>query len=244
MMTRNRFFALQIFFIGITFLILYFSFPVGGKVDMYFIQPWVNATGQFPLREDWFLKNINHGLFKDIIYAIYSIFLLLWCISFKIKKYRPKRWLYAYMFLVSIIAASIVGVIKSHSSHACPWNMTHQTPYGYIWDFSATHGHCFPGGHASTGFILITGFFVYRLTNKKIAYVFLIAGIMAGFGMGWGQMMRGAHFLSHNLWTGWIVWIVNVIFYALCYSKLVKFNSYKFSLSQQETATLSHDLAV
>jgi len=33
-------------------------------------------------------------------------------------------------------------------------------------------------------------------------------------------MMRGAHFLSHNLWTGWITWCMNVIGYALFSQKL------------------------
>lgn len=25
--------------------------------------------------------------------------------------------------------------------------------------------------------------------------------------MGFGQIMRGAHFLTHNLWAGWWVWV-------------------------------------
>ncbi|EMU16832.1 hypothetical protein ABNIH16_20160, partial [Acinetobacter baumannii ABNIH16] len=41
-------------------------------------------------------------------------------------------------------------------------------------------------------------------------------GILLGFMMGWAQMMRGAHFLSHNLWTGWVVWAINILFYAIC----------------------------
>ena len=37
--------------------------------------------------------------------------------------------------------------------------------------------------------------------------------------MGWAQMMRGTHFLSHNLWTAWVIWLVNVLAYALCYKQ-------------------------
>ncbi|MBV6618996.1 phosphatase PAP2 family protein, partial [Acinetobacter baumannii] len=102
-------------------------------------------------------------------------------------------------------------------AHACPWNMVHPNTLGsYIWDFSAKHGHCFPGGHASAGFILMTGYFVYRLEQPKRAYFYLFSGILLGFMMGWAQMMRGAHFLSHNLWTGWVVWAINILFYAIC----------------------------
>lgn len=34
----------------------------------------------------------------------------------------------------------------------------------------------------------------------------LIGGLALGTVMGAVQMMRGAHFLSHNLWTLWVVW--------------------------------------
>ena len=116
-----------------------------------------------------------------------------------------------------MLGSSIVGLIKSQSAHACPWNMVHPNTLGsYIWDFSAKHGHCFPGGHASAGFILMTGYFVYRLEQPKRAYFYLFSGILLGFMMGWAQMMRGAHFLSHNLWTGWVVWAINILFYAIC----------------------------
>ena len=43
---------------------------------------------------------------------------------------------------------------------------------------------------------------------KYFQLVILILGFIFGFAMGWGQMMRGAHFMSHNLWTGLIVWMV------------------------------------
>ena len=62
----------------------------------------------------------------------------------------------------------------------------------------------------------MTGYFVYRLEQPKRAYFYLFSGILLGFMMGWAQMMRGAHFLSHNLWTGWVVWAINILFYAIC----------------------------
>ncbi len=52
---------------------------------------------------------------------------------------------------------------------------------------------------------------------KKRAYFFLVSGCILGFAMGWAQMMRGAHFLSHNLWTAWVIWLVNVVFYFFNY---------------------------
>lgn len=98
--------------------------------------------------------------------------------------------------------------------------MTEQTVSGYIWNFSASNGHCFPGGHASTGFSLLSGFFVFRKSHTKLAYFFLFIGLVLGFIMGWGQMMRGAHFLSHNLWTAWVIFAFNLVLYRMFYKKL------------------------
>jgi membrane-associated PAP2 superfamily phosphatase len=38
---------------------------------------------------------------------------------------------------------------------------------------------------------------------RRAAWVFL-AGIGAGFTLGWVQQMRGQHFLTHTLWTAWL----------------------------------------
>ena len=73
----------------------------------------------------------------------------------------------------------------------------------------------------------MAGYFVFRQSNQKRAYFFLFSGVILGFAMGWAQMMRGAHFLSHNLWTAWIIWLINVIFYLL-YDK-------KFNLVQEQS---------
>ena len=213
--------------------ILIYVFPIYGKIDLALIQPWIDQFGHFTERNNWYLVHLNHKVFKQLLIAVYLSFFVLWLASFKIEKLRPQRWLYGYMFVVSILSTALIGILKSQSAHACPWDMTEQTATGFIWNFTATHGHCFPGGHASTGFALITGFFVFRLIQPKRAWFYLIAGLLLGFMMGWGQMMRGAHFLSHNLWTGWIILCFNTALYAYFY---------KF-FEQQKQSTLSKDIS-
>ena len=205
--------------LALTMLILLFYFPVGGAIDLHLIQPFMDASGNFIYRDNWYLVQINHTLFKNMLSAVYLSFLALWFGSFKLPRLKAKRWQYGYMFWMSMLSLGIIGILKSTSTHACPWYMVEQTPMGYIWNFAATHGHCFPGGHASVGFALLTGFFAYRLTQPKLAYLFLVLGLVIGFILGWGQMMRGAHFLSHNLWTGWITFAVNLVGYSCCYRK-------------------------
>lgn len=219
MILKTPFFALTSFLLMLSFFILFFVFPVGGIIDLHLIQPWVSLQGTFPYKDDWFLDKLNHSYVKNLLIAVYLIFFFLWCASFKVEKLKAKRWEYGYMFWVSILCTAVVGFFKSHSAHACPWYMTHETATGFIWDFSATAGHCFPGGHASTGFALVTGYFVYRLSHQGRAWFYLFAGMVIGFAMGWAQMMRGAHFLSHNLWTAWFCIAVNLVIYAITYKR-------------------------
>ena len=213
--------------------ILIYVFPIYGKIDLALIQPWIDQFGHFTERNNWYLVHLNHKVFKQLLIAVYLSFLVLWLASFKLEKLRPQRWLYGYMFVVSILSTALIGILKSQSAHACPWDMTEQTATGFIWNFTATHGHCFPGGHASTGFALITGFFVFRLVQPKRAWFYLTAGLLLGFMMGFVLMLRGAHFLSHNLRTGWIILCFNTALYAYFY---------KF-FEQQKQSTLSKDIS-
>ena len=217
MVCKSRFFLESSLLLLISFLVIFFLFPVGGQIDLNLIQPWVSSDGSFPLKGDWALAKLNHTYVKQVLTAVYLSFFVLWCASFKIEKLKAKRWQYGYFFAISMLCTCVIGLIKAHAAHACPWAMTTATSTGFILNFSATAGHCFPGGHASTGFALITGFFIFRLDQKKLAWFYLFSGVVLGFAMGWAQMMRGAHFLSHNLWTAWICMAINLLCYALSY---------------------------
>ena len=47
-------------------------------------------------------------------------------------------------------------------------------------------------------------------------------GVVLGLAMGYGQVMRGAHFFSHNLWAGWWVWFSQVAVYGLVSTRFAK----------------------
>lgn len=215
MYEQQRFFLIQVCLLLISFCVLWAFFPVGGSIDLALIHPWINETGQFPLKNDWFLAKLNHSYVKTMIIGVYSLFFLCWLASFKMEQLKPRRTEFGYFFWVSMLCTISIGVLKSHSAHACPWSMTLPSAEGFYWDFHSTQGHCFPGGHASAGFALMTGYFIYRQKQPARAVFFLISGLILGFLMGWAQMMRGAHFLSHNLWTGWVTWLINCVVYAV-----------------------------
>lgn len=214
-MLKTTFKKQQFIYLSLSFILLWRLFPVAGSLDLYLIQLWMSASGDFFLRQNWYLDTLNHHYVKNILIAVYFSFLVLFLASFKLKSLYAMRWRYAYFFIVVILSTSLIGVLKSQSEHACPWNMISPQQHSYAWIFNKSKGHCFPGGHAATGFALMVGYFVYRTSDRKRALFYLMASLILGFLMGWAQMMRGAHFLSHNLWTGWCIWLVNVIMYSL-----------------------------
>jgi membrane-associated PAP2 superfamily phosphatase len=57
-------------------------------------------------------------------------------------------------------------------------------------------------------------YFGFLVDKPRWAKAALCVALVFGTAMGWSQMMRGAHFLSHNLWTLWVVWVVLLAWYA------------------------------
>ena len=218
----TRFLLTQSLFLILSAILLLNFFTVAGAVDLKLITAYIDVNAAFPLRQHWALAELNHRYVKYVLIAVYLSYGIAWLMSFYSEKFKPRRWEFGYFFIMVMLATSTIAILKSQSAHACPWDMAVATTQGILWELSATAGHCFPGGHASSGFALLVGYFIYRTTRPKRAYFFLIAACILGMGMGWAQMMRGAHFLSHTLWTGWIIWGLNVMAYALFADRLVK----------------------
>ncbi|MFM2440885.1 MAG: hypothetical protein RLZZ349_612 [Pseudomonadota bacterium] len=213
-------------------LLLAFVYP-HTDLDTSLIQPFYDAHALvFPLKQDGFLENVMHQGLKDLVIVVTLMALGLWMYGLKIgasmKRHQTKsHWSYTYqqqflwLFVAMAISTAAISILKHLSIHDCPWNLL---------DYGGTQpliplfgslpagikpGHCFPGGHASAGFALMALYFAFRDTLPKYANIGLVVGLLLGFAMGWGQMMRGAHFMSHNLWTAWLVWMILLTLYLI-----------------------------
>ena len=202
-------------------LLLAFIYP-HTNLDAWLIQPFYDTHALvFPLKNDGFLESVMHKGLRNLMIVVSLMMLGFWIFGLKIwgvvfKSQNGSHWYKVYhrqflwIFIAMVISSSAISVLKRLSMHSCPWDLL---AYGgtqpWIPLFShlpaaAEMGHCFPGGHASGGFALIAIYFGFRDSLPKLANAGLILGLLFGFAMGWGQMMRGAHFMSHNLWTAWI----------------------------------------
>ena len=112
-----------------------------------------------------------------------------------------------------MLALLVVAGMKATSRTSCPWDLSEfgaTATYFSHWNllhYSAP-GRCFPSGHAATGFAFLGGYFAFRRDRPKLARALLICAVAVGLLLGLGQQMRGAHFMSHTLWTGLICWCV------------------------------------
>jgi membrane-associated PAP2 superfamily phosphatase len=79
----------------------------------------------------------------------------------------------------------------------------------------------FPSGHASMGFYLMVGYFVWRGRRPLLAHVSLGAGLVGGAAIGWARIVQGGHFLSDVIWAGAVVFIAGELL-AWCWLQTTK----------------------
>ncbi|ERK18455.1 putative membrane protein [Pantoea sp. AS-PWVM4] len=208
----RRFYAIN--FILLAFLAsVFLLWSRHESLDIAISQFWFDPlTQRFPWQHNRWLDLINHRLLKDAI-IIGGVVMLLRGIQIR----DGRRVLVA---LLLGLGPLVIGILKAHSAHSCPWDLAmfggkaaNFTLLSAVPENSGP-GQCFPGGHASSGFAVMGLFFLWWPEKPRLALLALLAGIALGLLMGYGQVMRGAHFFSHNLWAGWWVWLTQMLIFA------------------------------
>lgn len=176
---------------------------------------------QFPLRQQEFLERVLHrgGKYAVVLIALgaLTVFALSWWVS----AWRGLRRAAGYVFLAIALGTGAVAALKATTNKHCPYDLAvygGTAPYVRLLQMApsgAPRGNCFPGGHASGGFALMAFYFVWYRRRPVLARAALVGGFAAGFALGFGRVMQGAHFVSHNLWAALVCWLVAVVLYRL-----------------------------
>lgn len=175
---------------------------------------------RFPWRDEWFAAVFMHNWMKWFFIAssIGLITALVADFLFQLDWFSgTTRRKLAAVASASIAVPLSVIFLKSWSVLHCPWDVQRYhgfAPFLRLLDpvpDGITAGHCFPAGHASAG-LWIAAIAVFWLPErpKKAGAAFAV-GLLPGLTMGWVQQLRGAHFLSHTLWSIWIAALVVVL---------------------------------
>ncbi len=175
------------------------------------VSAWFGNQGGFALREHALWGRGMYQLQRVLGWAALAV--LLW-LTLKprgpwLALPKAQRWA---MLGTVLLVVMLIPVLKKMNTTSCPWDLAQfggaakaQWVSHWNWGVRDTGAHrCFPAGHASTalGFLAVP---VFLLPVSRTAALIAIALIAtAGAWMGITQVYRGAHYVSHSLWTAWI----------------------------------------
>ncbi|GBU15100.1 hypothetical protein AwPolaro_04780 [Polaromonas sp.] len=184
-------------------------------LDLWMAQQFGSAQG-FALSENWFWRGLLHDKIRPWpwVLELMLVVAIFWPLgSFK----RLPKSRRVQLALTTLAAALTVSLIKAFSRTSCPWDLQQfggVATYVSHWAWGVLDGgtgRCFPAGHASTGFAFLGGFFAFRHVHANAAWRWFFGAMLAGFIFGLTQQIRGAHFMSHTLWTAWLCWVVALV---------------------------------
>lgn len=170
------------------------------------------------------VEDVIHTGGRWFVRAVVVLAAAVWLATYVDSSLRKLRRPAAYFVTATVLAIGCVGILKTVTNMDCPWDLT---PFGG--DFPLVHlfadradtlrqGRCFPAAHASSGYALVVLYFVWRERSRILARVGLSIGLASGLVFGIAQQSRGAHFLSHDVWSAFIVWCIATSVYAFCFA--------------------------
>lgn len=171
----------------------------------------MGGSSGFPLHGQWFLSTVLHDGARRAAWlpALWLIVGIWWPTGILRRLDTRVRVQWAVSTLLALLA---VSALKHISRTSCPWDLAAfggHAQWVSHWAWGASDGgpgRCFPAGHASAGFAFVTGWFALRGRSPGWARAWLAIGLGTGLLLGVVQQFRGAHFMSHTLWTAWVCW--------------------------------------
>jgi membrane-associated PAP2 superfamily phosphatase len=183
------------------------------SLDMWLLQGWAGPDG-FPWRERWLTSQLLHhgGRWLAGLALALLVVNLWWPVFDGLTSSERWRWL-----IVTLLALLLVPSLKQVSTTSCPWDLAqfggHALHVSH-WQFGVRDGgggHCFPSGHATSAVAFFSGWFALRDRHPRAARWWLATVCGLALLLGWGQMVRGAHYASHTLWSAWLCWTLAML---------------------------------
>jgi membrane-associated PAP2 superfamily phosphatase len=167
-------------------------------------------------KKTFLAEKVIHIAGRNASILLWLTALAVWLTSFKVARWAVWRRPWGYLVLAVAAGVTSVSILKAISTLDCPWSLTR---YGgsriYFGFFDLrpdlmTGGGCFPAGHASAGYGWLALYFFLVIVKPEYRGHGLAFGLLAGIVFGATQQLRGAHFLSHDVWSLAICWLVSL----------------------------------
>jgi len=132
-------------------------------------------------------------------------------LSLRIRALMHRRRALGCLLISMAMATSLIAALKSLTPDVCPWGLARYGGHlasAVVNAATGSAGHCFPSGHAGAGYCLFGLYFVADRYAPAWRWQALAIPLAMGLTFGITQQLRGAHFLSHDLWSAALCWAI------------------------------------
>lgn len=165
-------------------------------------------------RDQWLTATLIHQGGRKLVGGMVITLLVLlvgsYCVP-RLRRYRAGLW---YVLATCLLSALVVNLLKEATHFPCPWDLQRYggaLPYRGAYFRRDTEVACFPAGHASAGYAWLGLYYFARRYFPQWRRLVLVAVLLLGTVFGVAQQVRGAHFLSHDVWSLAICWVVATV---------------------------------
>ncbi len=180
--------------------------------------------GQWVMQHSFLFSDVLHSGAAALMKVLALLVMVLAAVSLLSERMKPYRRALWYLALSMPLSALLVSIGKNITHVDCPWDLlryggdkpylglfeSHPGNYGY--------GKCFPSGHASSGYALLAFYFFFLRHGSRWRWWGLFVGLSCGLLFGVTQQIRGAHFLSHDLWALAVCWFNSLAWYLVLFT--------------------------
>jgi membrane-associated PAP2 superfamily phosphatase len=180
------------------------------------ISQWFGNAQGFALRDHWFWQRVMHDAVRWPAWGLLAILAFFSLRAKAIELKHDARWALAG----TLIAVMAVQWLKRSSHTSCPWDLQMfggAASYVSHWAWRMSDGgpgRCFPAGHASVAFGFLPAWAALHSHFRRPLWMLAVV-MLAGLVLGFVQVARGAHFVSHVLWSGWVcaavAWLMDAL---------------------------------
>jgi membrane-associated PAP2 superfamily phosphatase len=172
----------------------------------------------------WLAERVLHQGGRNLSLLIALVAFIAMLIAYARASLRRHQKPLLYLFCAASGSSLLVSVLKALLAVSCPWEFARyggQLPYySVIEQLVLRNGAgCFPAAHASAGYAWVAVYFVSCIYASRWRWVGLVGPLLFGLVLGVAQQIRGAHFISHDLWTLAVCWFYCLGLYLFMFNK-------------------------
>jgi len=165
-------------------------------------------------RDAWLTATLIHEGGRKLVTVLALTLLLLLAASYRLPSLRHLRSGLWYLLVSALLSGLVINMAKRLTQIDCPWDLLR---YGGIADYvrnfmshanTGGGGGCFPAGHSSAGYGWFGFYYFVRHYWPRWQWWALASVLLLGLVFGIGQQLRGAHFVSHDVWTLGLCWFI------------------------------------